>query len=97
MLNTVNRKPKQYPMKSTKNMKKESRGAIDDAFDENSRIVLVRWKDNAVVILASNKLAVVSIQKTKRWSVAEIDQSFLVQRYNAKMGGTGKLDQNVSC
>ena len=58
---------------------------------------------SSVGTLTSNKSAVVPIQKAKRWSVAEkkkhieVDQLFLVQQYNASMGGTDKMDQNVIC
>ena len=34
--------PKQCPLKFTKDMKKESRGAIEIAFDDNSKIALVK-------------------------------------------------------
>ena len=36
-----NRIPKQCPLKFTKDMKEESRGAIEIAFDDNSKISLV--------------------------------------------------------
>ena len=82
-------------------MKKASRGALDAAFNDNSKIALVRWKNNSAVTLTSNKLAVAPIEKAKRWSVAEkkssVDQSFIVQRYNASMGGTDRIYQSVSC
>ena len=63
----------------------------------------MRWKDNSVVPVASSKSAVAPIQKAKRWSVPEknkhiaVDQPFVVQRYNPSMGGTDRMDQNVSC
>ena len=39
---------------SSKDMKKQERGSIDSVVDESNKISLIRWADNAVVMVASN-------------------------------------------
>ena len=97
-----NRASKQSPIKSVKAMQKESKGAIDVAFDSNTKISVVRWNDNSVVTLVSNQVAVAPLQSARRWSASEkkhvsVDQPIVVQRNNAYMEGTNRMDQNINC
>ena len=96
-----NRVLKDCPLKSTKVIKRGKRGAIDIVFDDNHNLALGRWKDNAIVTLASNQHVVAPVQKARRWSFVEnkrltVDQPFVVHRYNTYMGGTDRLDQNIN-
>ncbi|GFU86286.1 hypothetical protein TNCV_369421 [Trichonephila clavipes] len=47
-------------------MRKKERGMADFAFDENSEIFLVRWKDNSTVPIASNFSILESFFDVKR-------------------------------
>ena len=88
------------PLKPVDNMKKEDRGSYDYRSDE-SGLIVVRWNDNSVVTVASNSIGVKPLAQAKRWSVAKkseifIDQPRLVSHYNVNMGGTDRMDQNIS-
>ena len=84
-----------------KEMKKSIRGHFDDRLDINSNIVLVRWDDNSIVTMASNCNGVDPIGKVKCWSTAqkraiEIPQPRHFAAYNRGMGGTDRMDHNIS-
>jgi len=89
------------PLKPIDKLKKEQRGSFDYLTDLNSGIIVVRWNDNSVVTLASNSTGVQPVVQARRWSSATkrevtIDQPQLVAKYNHGMGGTDRMDQNVS-
>ncbi|XP_037112215.1 piggyBac transposable element-derived protein 3-like [Syngnathus acus] len=68
--------------------------------DTANKIALTRWKDNAVVTIASTLAAEHPLQKVSRWSRQEkkkvaVDQPFVVQLYNRSMGGTDRADQSI--
>lgn len=89
------------PLKPIDKMKKEERGSYDHRTDDNTGLILVRWNDNSVVTVASNSVGVQPIAQAKRWSSAKkrevtIDQPYLISKYNSGMGGTDRMDQNVS-
>ena len=97
-----NRIPKSGILASTTAMKKASRGESSLVFDSANKMVLCRWKDNAVVTLASNVVADKPAQRANRWSVKDkkritITQPMIVRDYNCYMGGVDRLDQNISC
>ena len=97
-----NRIPKNKILASVATMKKVPRGECALMYDSANRMVLCRWKDNAVVTLASNVVADKPIQKTNCWSVKDrkkiaITQPMIVRNYNCHMGGVDWLDQNISC
>jgi hypothetical protein len=96
----VNRVEK-CPLTDPKQMKKFARGHYDYRLDKSSNIMLVRWHDNSVVTMASNCHGVNPIGKVKRWSAAhkrtiEVPQPQLFAAYNRGMGGTDRMDQNIS-
>ena len=83
-------------------MKKVPRGKCALMYDSANKMVLCRWKYNAVVTLASNVVADKPIQKTNRWSVKDkkkiaITQPMILRNYNCHMVGVNRLDQNISC
>lgn len=88
------------PLKSINEMKKTKRGSYDYATDVKSGLLVVRWNDNSIVNLVSNKVGVHPIQTARRWSRAEkkkvdVPQPFLIRHYNRTMGGVDRMDQNI--
>lgn len=88
------------PVKDVTEMKKTARGTFDHATDPKTGFTVVRWNDNNIVNVVSNKVGVNPIQTTKRWSRAEskhvtIPQPFMINHYNHTMGGVDRTDQNV--
>lgn len=89
------------PLTPVEKMKKEERGSYDYRTDVNTGLVVVRWNDNSVVTVASNYHGVNPISSARRWSAAKkseitITQPNLINKYNYGMGGTDRMDQNVS-
>lgn len=87
------------PLKESKEMKKENRGAMDKI--STKEISVVKWNDNHVVCMASNFENVEALNKAKRWchikkKKIEIDQPNMVANYNANMGGVDSLDRYLS-
>ncbi|XP_037116736.1 piggyBac transposable element-derived protein 3-like [Syngnathus acus] len=83
-----------------KAMKRKPRGAVSVVYDTAYKIALTRWKDNAVVTIASTLAAEHPLQKVSRWSRQEkkkvaVDHPFVVQLYNRSMGGTDRADQSI--
>ena len=88
-------------LKNAKDLKKESRGAMDCKVSKEKDICVVRWFDNSAVTLASSFAGVEPIDYVRRWSVAEkkfvtICRPACVQVYNEFMGGVEKLDGLIS-
>ncbi|XP_037115308.1 piggyBac transposable element-derived protein 3-like [Syngnathus acus] len=95
-----NRIPRSCPITDQKAMKRKPRGAVSVVYDTANKIALTRWKDNAVVTIASTLAAEHPLQKVSRWSRQEkkkvaVDQPFVVQLYNRSMGGTDRADQSI--
>ena len=87
------------PLKSKKILDKEKRGSMDEAYTGN--ISLVKWKDNKVVSVASNKERCTPLQKVERWDKTQkkrlnIDMPNSIHIYNKHMGGVDLFDQQVS-
>lgn len=88
------------PLKDVKEMQKTGRGTFDFATDTKSGLIAVRWSDNSLVNVVSNKVGVNPIQIAQKWSRAEskqvqIPQPFLTRHYNQTMGSVDRTDQNV--
>lgn len=89
------------PLASKKEMAKEERGSYDHIISDD--IMMVRWKDNAVVTLCTNvrhdpKDGQYSV---KRWSrkdrkMVTVPQPKVVAMYNCHMGGVDLHDQFIS-
>ncbi len=89
------------PVLDGKEVKKMERGFYDQVTDTNSGITIVRYKDNNIVTIASNRSGVLPLGKARRWSQAEkkrieIAQPACVQEYNTYMGGVDRFDQNLA-
>lgn len=89
------------PLKSINELKKTPRGTYDYATDTTSGVVVVRWNDNNIVNVVSNKVGLHPLQTAGRWSRSEkkkvqIAQPFIVKHYNKTMGGVDRMDQNIS-
>lgn len=92
---------KKCPIPSPKEMKKGPRGAYEYKYDKNGNILVVRWKDNSVVTMATNYDTVVPLGSVKRWSTKEkkkvdVPQPHLFSNYNSGMGGVDLHDQAVN-
>jgi len=87
--------------KSLTKLEKAERGATDYMLDRTSNVVVVGWKDNKVVTLASNCVGVEPKGTTSRWSRSEgqrvnVSQPNIVRLYNSSMGGVDRADQNIA-
>jgi hypothetical protein len=90
-----------YTVADIKKMTKLPRGSSDHRLDTANNVEVVRWHDNSVVTIASNKFGTKPLVKAKRWSsaekrVIEVNQPYVIQAYNAGMGGVDRMDQNIS-
>jgi YD repeat-containing protein len=90
------------PVDAQEIVKKKPRGSYDYRYDDSGKFVVIRWNDNSVVTLASNVHGVLPVEKVKRWSSSEkkrieVSQPAAIKFYNTYMGGTDRMDQNVSC
>jgi len=88
------------PLITPADMKKKDRGHMDHRCDSAGNIVVIRWHDNSPVTIASNVYGVQPVDKVRRWSSAakkeiQIPQPAAIRQYNAHMGGTDRMDQNV--
>ena len=80
------------------NLLKRRKGTFD--FQNSKNLKMVRWNNNSVT-LASNHHGIEPVAQAKRWSYndkqfVEIDQPHVVSQYNKFMGGTDRMDQNLS-
>jgi len=85
------------PLKEDKAMKKQTRGDMDYRFDDEEKILFVKWNDNSLVTVWTNYQSVEPIATAKRWSTSlkqemSIPQPHLMAKYNKFMGGVGHLD-----
>lgn len=81
--------------------KTNKRGDAISKIDKDDRIILVKWVDHNVVIVASTCHGTNSTVQVKRYSRAEktivqIPQPSLISEYNCCMGGTDLVDQHIS-
>ena len=95
-----NRVPNDCPITSVAVMKKADRGKHSVTSERNNNIVLVRWKDNAVVTAASTLTGTGPMKNVRRWSAKDRKHIFVPQpavfhQYNQYMGGTDRMDQNI--
>lgn len=97
----VNRVPSDCPMTDKKKFKKFERGHIESTIAKDSGVMLVRWNDNAVVTMASTSYGVNPLASVKRYSKSEkklvnVNQPCAIKSYNAHMGGTDRMDEDIS-
>ena len=83
---------------------KKQRGSFEMSFgtkNDGKTISLARWKDNAVVTVAStliNSGSSKTVQGLCKFKKAKISVpiSNTVHLYNSNMGGTDRIDQNIN-
>ena len=81
-------------------MAKRPRDLFDFCLKQGEGIALTTWKNNTVVSLVSSVDPVMPIVKANCWIAKDaqkkqVDQLFMVSRYNHFMGGVDRMDQNV--
>ncbi|KAF2888262.1 hypothetical protein ILUMI_17911, partial [Ignelater luminosus] len=89
------------PIENSAIMKKNPRGTFDSFVDRKNNIVCVKWRDNSVVTVLSNKYGIAPVRKAARYSVKEkskieIPQPNVVSCYNQSMGGVDLMDNHIS-
>ncbi|XP_003803632.1 piggyBac transposable element-derived protein 2 isoform X1 [Otolemur garnettii] len=91
----------QCPLKDPKELKKMKRGSFDYKVDENEEIIVCRWHDSSVVTICSNAVGIEPVRLTSRQSGTakartQVHQPSLVKLYQEKVGGIGRMDQNIA-
>ncbi|PNJ08718.1 PGBD2 isoform 1 [Pongo abelii] len=89
------------PLKDPKELKKMKRGSFDYKVDESEEIIVCRWHDSSVVNICSNAVGIEPVRLTSRHSGAaktrtQVHQPSLVKLYQEKVGGVGRMDQNIA-
>lgn len=96
-----NRIPKDCSLPTNDQMKKMERGTFLSAIEKKDGIFVGKWMDNSVVTVASNSLGLQPVKQVKRFSRKEkkqiyVPQPALIGTYNRAMGGTDRMDQDIS-
>lgn len=96
-----NRMPKDCPLPSKVQMEKRARGSHASTISKDDGIIFVRWKDNAVVSMASTTCGVHPISSAKRYCKSEnknvdLPRPHMIKMYNKYMGGTDRMDQDLA-
>jgi DNA excision repair protein ERCC-6 len=96
-----NRVPKDCPIISKKDMMKHARGSFEYVMNKQDGIIIARWVDNSVVTMASTVHGMMPTSNAQRYSQAEkrtisVPRPFMFGMYNRSMGGTDRMDENVS-
>uniref|UniRef100_A0A2K5Q526 PiggyBac transposable element derived 2 n=1 Tax=Cebus imitator TaxID=2715852 RepID=A0A2K5Q526_CEBIM len=89
------------PLKDPKELKKMKRGSFDYKVDESEEIIVCRWHDSSVVNICSNAVGIEPVRVTSRHSGTaktrtQVHQPSLVKLYQEKVGGVGRMDQNIA-
>lgn len=93
---------KQCPLMTCKEMEKtQNRGYFETQFDKTGEVLMVRWKDNKTVTMASNYSDVLPVGNVKRFSRKDKKHISLpiprvFNEYNKYMGGVDLLDKQIS-
>ena len=88
------------PLKATKDLEKEGRGAMDYRTDNNSGIIITKWVDNKTLHLISNYVGIEPMESIQRWSKYEkrkvqVPCPQIVFAYNKAMGGVDLADMLI--
>ncbi|XP_066959027.1 piggyBac transposable element-derived protein 3-like [Macrobrachium rosenbergii] len=88
---------KNCTLKSTNDMRKETRGSYDYRFDTNEEVLMVNWLDNKCVTVGTNYDTVEPLAKVQRWiktskSKGSVPQPNAIFDYNKCMGGVDHHD-----
>nr|CAH7740916.1 unnamed protein product [Callosobruchus chinensis] len=84
-----------------KDVKQKQRGFTNSFVNEDKSMIVIQWKDNSTVQVASNAYGVLPTKSAKRYSAAEkknitVDMPNAINLYNENMGGTDLMDRNIS-
>lgn len=84
-----------------KDIGKEKRGYYHKVTDTSTGATLIRYHDNSVVTVASNRVGCNAVGRAARWSQEnkkriDITQPACILRYNTYMGGVDRLDENIA-
>nr|CAI5820632.1 unnamed protein product [Callosobruchus analis] len=82
-------------------MKKSLRGSMDSYVNSTKDVIVMQWKDNSIVHVASNCFGLHPTKTARRYSAAEkkyilVEMPHAIQQYNNHMGGTDLMDRNIS-
>jgi len=96
-----NRIPKDCPVTLKKTLIKQPRGFVEYANNPDDGIIIARWVDNSVVTMASTIHGMMPASSVQRYSQAEkklvtVSRPCLFTAYNQGMGGTDRMDENIS-
>ncbi|XP_046393650.1 piggyBac transposable element-derived protein 3-like [Ischnura elegans] len=96
-----NRIPKDCPIMPSKEIRNKQRGFYDKCLSEEDGILLVKWVDNSTVRVATTCHSIQPVAPVRRFSRAEmrnvrIPRPSVISEYNRYMGGTDRMDENVS-
>ncbi|KAG5899498.1 hypothetical protein JTB14_015208 [Gonioctena quinquepunctata] len=96
-----NRIPKNCPMSDKKTLTKKERGTYESTIQRETGVMVVKWVGNNVVTVASTCHGILPLSLVKRYSYAQkkiimVPRPFLISEYNAHMGGTDLMDENLS-
>ncbi|XP_075398245.1 piggyBac transposable element-derived protein 2 [Tenrec ecaudatus] len=94
-------KTERCPLKDPRELKKMKRGSFDYKVDEHEEIIVCRWNDSHMVNICSNAVGIEPVKLTSRYSGAgktrtQVHQPSLVRLYQEKVGGVGRMDQNIA-
>lgn len=97
----ANRIPKSCPILRKKEMERKQRGIVDSTISKEDGLIVVAWKDNSVVYVASTCYGVQPRDWVKRYSAAEkkiitVSRPNLIRAYNQYMGGTDRMDEDIA-
>lgn len=93
--------PKGIPLPVKKTLQKSSiRGEHHSVIDRTTGIIFARWADNNIVTVASTCHGVEPVSQVRRYSQKErkiisVPRPNLIGKYNAAMGGTDLMDENI--
>ena len=96
-----NRLSKSCSLREKKTLQKEKRGAIAQETAIDNCTTVMAWKDNKVVLFASNCDGSSPEHKVERFCRDEkkrvlVKQPKAIEKYNASMGGVDRADQNIA-
>nr|CAI5829622.1 unnamed protein product [Callosobruchus analis] len=94
-----NRMPKSCPLSDKKDLQKKERGYFEHSISRTDGILVVKWDDNPIVTIATNRYGVSPVTNVRLYSRKEkehikVSRPALLAEYDKKMGGTDRLDQN---
>ena len=87
------------PLMSDKDLKKKERGTHDSRFHTEKEILLVKWRDNSSLTIATSHDAIhprSDVRRRDKTGRIKVLQPRLVAAYNSSMGGVDQFDQHVS-